>query len=409
MLSGTPLDQYLHGRLARYGTQLPVPRSELPVRIEVVSGEIAALPWDVPAPAPAAPGAWSAPLVSLEGPSVLREVPELDARIASLELEGEAARRQVEELSRRLAEDVAAGRLCPAPRPEVTAEQLGRPPVRSQRMQLGLLALALALLLAEAWAIAVPALSAAGRYPLVLGGEIRPDTIEALLTCAFALGTAIGLLALALVSLRAAGAFARAAGAVRRRAQGAALLAGLAGAAAIAAAAALPAPRSGFPPPSHAILLLAVNAGAAFLLRRAWRERAGRSAEVAAVLAWDRTRARALSERARRLDELGRAEALVGELEARRRRARARLDELAERAAAAARLLARAEETDRADRDRLARSLLGALERDRYEFVRQATVRGATDLLAAPRKPPVDPRPPGARDAPPAEPGRMAS
>ncbi len=410
VLSGTPLDEYLRGRLAQYAGRLAVPRAGLPVRIEVVSGEILALPGDPPAPCPPRPpaDAWAS-LVSLEGPSVLREVPELEARIASLQAEGEAARRRVEELSRHLADDVAAGRLCPAPRPEEGAAQLGRPPVRSPRLQLGLVALALALLLAEAWAIAVPALSAAGRYPLRLEGALRAGTVEAALTCTFALGIAIGLLALALVSLHAAEALAGAAGAARHRALGAAILAGIAAAAAVAAAAVLPAPRSGLPPPSHAILLLAVTASAAFLLRRARREQAGRSAEVAAVLAWDRARAHALGDRARRLEELSRAQVLVGEIEARRSRARARLDELAERSAAAARLIARTEQTERAERDRLARSLLGALERDRYEFLRQATVRGATELVSAPRKPPGSPNPPGAREAPPAEPGRMAS
>jgi hypothetical protein len=157
------------------------------------------------------------------------------------------------------------------------------------------------------------------------------------------------------------------------------------------------------------VLLLAVSAGAGLVLRRARRERAERSAEREAALAWDRERVRALGERARRHEELAWTEAAVQDLERLRAGARARLDQLAERSTAAARILAHAEQTARAARNRLAQTLLGALERDRYEFLRQATARGATDLLFPSRTRPDEPRPPAASDAArPPEPGRMA-
>ncbi len=411
VLARTTLDEYLRSRLARYLLHLAVPRSQLPVRIEVVGGEILAVRRHDPPPPPASADAdaWAAPLVALEGTSVLREAPELRARIASLENGGAAARRRVDELSRQLAEDMAAGRLPPDPRPEDGPEQLGRPPVRSPGRQLGMVAVAVAAVLAEAWAIAVPALSAAGHYPIVLDGELGTDTLQAALTCTFALGLALGLLALALVSLRSAEAFGRAVAAPRqRRGRGAALLAGMAAAWAAAAAATIPAPRSGLPPASHALLLLSVTAGAALMLRRAGRERDERSAELTAALVWDRDRARALGERARRLEELTWAEAALREIGRLQRRAWARMDELVERSAAAARILAQAEQTERADRARLAQSLRAALERDRYEFLRQATVRGAADLLSGPWRPPAEPRSPVADEAPARESGRMA-
>ena len=289
--------------------------------------------------------AWAAALVSLEGPSILRETQELRARLASLDARSDAARRRAVELSERFAADLADGKLAAAPRLEHTAEQLGRPPVRSPGRELGLASVAITALLTEAWAIALPALSATGRSPPTVTGALRPETIEAVLTCAFALGISVGLLALALLTLRAAEAFVReATAAARRRVHVTALLVGILGAAGAVAAATLPAPRSGLPPPSHAFLLLSISAGTALLLRGARRERDERAAEAAAALAWDRERARALGERAQRLEELVWAEAAMREVDGLRQRTSTRLDQLVRRSTAAARLVARAEE-----------------------------------------------------------------
>ena len=114
-----------------------------------------------------------------------------------------------------------------------------------------------------------------------------------------------------------------------------------------------------------------------------------------------------LGERARRVEEVAWAKGRVADLERRRERARGRLDHLARRAANAARLVAMAYERDRKNRDRLTRSLIWALERDRYEFLRQATARGATDLLAG-WKHPGETRPTAEQDAPAPAVGRMA-
>lgn len=411
VLARTSLDEYLRARLAWYSAHLPVVRSRLPVHVEVAGGEIVWGPWEGPVSAPTGEGAdaWAAALVSLEGPSILRETQELRARLASLDARSDAARRRAVELSERFAADVADGKLAAAPRLEDTAEQLGRPPVRSPGRELGLASVAITALLTEAWAIALPALSATGRSPPTVTGALRPETIEAVLTCAFALGISVGLLALALLTLRAAEAFVReATAAARRRVHVTALLAGILGAAGAVAAATLPAPRSGLPPPSHAFLLLSISAGTALLLRGARRERDERAAEAAAALAWDRERARALGERAQRLEELVWAEAAMREVDGLRQRTSTRLDQLVRRSTAAARLVARAEELARSDRLRLAQSLLGALERDRYEFVRQATARGATDLLPEQWNPPAEPHAGAADEGPATQSDRLA-
>ncbi|GAO02859.1 hypothetical protein PSR1_01735 [Anaeromyxobacter sp. PSR-1] len=68
----------------------------------------------------------------------------------------------------------------------------------------------------------------------------------------------------------------------------------------------------------------------------------------------------------------------------------------------------------------MAQSLVSALELDRYEFLRQAAARGATDLIAPPRRRaggdgrrPEPPRPEAAPPSPVAVPvpegGRLAS
>jgi hypothetical protein len=142
-------------------------------------------------------------------------------------------------------------------------------------------------------------------------------------------------------------------------------------------------------------LLLAVPLGAALVLRRARREREKCETDLVAALAWDRERVRVLTDRARRLEELEWCEAEEGDLERQRAVTRQRFREIAQRAMAAARLAEEAERRERAALARLAQSLVGALELDRYEFMRQATAHGAAELVAKRRRghePPPPPR-----------------
>jgi hypothetical protein len=267
----------------------------------------------------------------------------------------------------------------------VPAGELGRPQARSPAGAIALVAVAGAATLAEAWALALPVLRAAGAAPPRPGAE--PGLLPLLLLAGFALAVAVGLLALALAAVHALGRLpdqpARTAARRRRAARGAA--AGLLAAAAVAVAAGAPAPRAGSAPLREALLLLALPAGAALALRAARRERRRRAADLAAVLAWDRARTAALAVRAARLEQLAWAEEAL-QLAARRRTGAQRLlEELRRRAQAAARLLARAAARERRRRHRVSLSLLGALERDRYAYLRQAAAQGREELASGGR------------------------
>jgi hypothetical protein len=138
---------------------------------------------------------------------------------------------------------------------------------------------------------------------------------------------------------------------------------------------------------------VSVPLAAALVMRAGRRDAEQRELDLAAALAWDRERARALGERVRRLEELEWAEDEERARERQRDVARRRLKEVNARAAAAARIAAEAERKERAALSRLAQSLVGALELDRYEFIRQAFARGAHELVAQRRRPSPEPRP----------------
>jgi hypothetical protein len=385
--------------------------------VEVEDGELVVHPVE-PERRPAAPDAdetesWLAPLVAAEGPVIRQEVAELEVRLAVLDGEGEAARRRTEELQRQLAADVATGRVAAPPTIEATAEQMGRPSVRSAALQAVLLTLGAAAVIAETWQIAVPLFRSAAIDPTRLRTEFLARPAEVIFAATFALGIAVGLFALAHAALDAAAAIAKGGDDRRHRgwlgaaAAGAAVLSALVA----SAAAALPAPAPAMPPWTYVLLVLAVPVGTTLVLRRAREERMQREAELAAALAWDRERARSLADRARRLEELAWAEEEEREIERHRELARRRLREIGNRALAASRLDAEVERRERAALARLAQSLIGALELDRFEFIRQASARGAQDLLASGRrKAPAEPRPAAIIEPAPAavDAGRMA-
>lgn len=421
--AGVPLDDYLRSRLGRYAAGLPVPRTQLPLSIEVEDGEILvgeAAPERRPA-APADADAWLAALIQLEGPAVRQEVAELEIRLATIEVEADAARRRGEELSRRLAADVAAGTVCAPPQVEATAEQLGRPPVSSAVPQAGLRAFAAASIAAETWQVALPLLRAAGVDPSTLAASAARSPAETTFAFAFALGIAGALMALAWAGFDAASVLSSGEQDVARRrysalgAAGAGLLSiGLA-----AAVAALPRGMGGLPAAVSTLLLVSVPVGAALALRVARSQSTRRGLELADALEWDRTRARALADRARRLEELDWAEAEERDLERERDAARRRLRAIGARATSAERLASEPARRRRAELSRVAQSLVSALELDRYEFLRQAAARGATDLIASRRRRsgpdgrrPEPPRPeasPAPVAVPVPESGRLAS
>lgn len=391
--AGVSLDDYLRSRLARYLSALQVPRARLPIWIDVEDAQIVAGPHEPErrASATAPADAWLSALAAVEGPAVRQEVSELELRLAQLEGEADAARRRSEELARRLAADVAAG-LVPAPSTvEATPEQLGRPDVRSALPQLALLAFAGLATLAEAWQVAGPLMRAAGMDPAALFVEAARRPVEVAFAAIFGLGIAAGLIGLAHTSLGALNTLATEAGDARRRAWhwasaiGAALLAVLVA----LALATLPAPASALPPWSSTVLLVAVPVGVTLVLRAGHALAERRADQLYSALLWDRERARAISERGRRLEEISWAQELEKDLGSQREAARARMRDISARASEASRLAATAEQREHAALARLAQSLVSALELDRYEFIRQATEQGADALLVPRRRPPV--------------------
>lgn len=410
--AGVPLDDHLRARLAHHLAALRVPRERLPLQPEIDDGRIA-----VRRPAPgvepgvepgAAPDedAWLAPLVALEGPAVRQEVASLEIRASVLEGELDDARRRAGDLGRALAGDVAQG-LVPAPSAvDATAEQLGRPPVRSGAPHALALLFAVALLAAETRQLAGPLLAASGLAPGAVAATFARAPVEVVLPVLFALGIAGALLALAVGGLAAAAEVVRAEAAPsRRRGLAATGLSALAVSALLAlAVAALPGGADA-PAPVAALLLLALPLASALALQAARGDRALRQEELARALEWDRARAQDLLARARRMEELEWAEEQVRQREAAREAARRRLRELSARAVEAGRVAAEAARREREALARVAQGLVAALELDRFEYLRQAGARGETDLLRR-RKPEVRAV---AEPAPAADAGRLAS
>jgi hypothetical protein len=439
--AGVTLDDYLRSRLARYLATIPVARGRLPLAVDVDDGQLVVQPVAPErtafAPTREDPDAWLAPLIAAEGPAARHELSELEVKLALLEGAADAARKRTEELSHRLGSDVAAGLVAAPPTVEATAEQLGRPPVRTAGPQGLLFAFAAAAIAAETWQVAMPLLRSADVDPVRLAEELRAKPIEVGFAAIFALGVSAGLFALAHAGLAAAQAIFRGEDDARRRrwlaagGAGAALLAALVAVAvswitgviyttrAYRSVAALPSTRTAMPPWTLVLLLLALPVATGILLSGARTEAEKRDLELAAALQWDRERARALAERERRLEELSWAEDEERAIERERDAARRRIREIGARAMTATRLAVEAERKERAALARLAHSLVAALEIDRYEYVRQATVRGASELVAARRRKagadgqraplfeaaPVSPAPVAVK----VEPGRLAS
>jgi hypothetical protein len=406
--AGVTLDEHLRGRLAHYVAALPVSTARLPLEIEVEDGSLAIRTSKAPPPpiGPGGPDGWLDALVEAEGPAVRQEVADLEVRAVLLDGAVENARSRAEELSRRFAADVSVGAVMGETAVEASAEQMGRPPVRSVVPAMTLGTFAAAALLAATWQIARPLLRAAG---------LDPDPLDALalrapavaFTLLFALAVAVGIFGLLHGALAAALALVRSEPDPQRRGALQAGGAGQALAAALVASAvaALPLPDApGTPPWTFVVLLLAVPLAAALAVRASRAETTARAAELAEALAWDRERARGLADRGRRLDEIAWAERLERELRAEREACRRRLREIGARAVAAAR---REEEARRREADslsRLAHSIFAALEADRIEFLRQSAARG----VVARRRPP-EPRPVVVERASPPEPGQAAA
>jgi hypothetical protein len=373
--AGVRLEDFLRNRLAKYAARLPVPLEELPVSVEISGGEPVvrskAPPRAFGPRPPAAPAPSSArALVERDGPGAAREIHDAELALDALDARAAALRARIEEGSRAYAEALASGALAPRPDVEATPEQLGRPPVPSPAPVWALRAFVGALAAAEAWRFSGPVLAAAGVDAAGVDEALRLSPVRAGFALAFAIGAAAAVFSLAIVALARAADALDDAPAPRRGALGtvAALAAALsAGGVAVAA--------SSEARWAHAVLLVAIPFTGAILAR--WSSSLARrhAGALDAALAWDRERAREALERGRRVEALASAEEELRAVEGERAAARRRVGRLQRRAIEAERHALLASRADARRLDRLAEGLAGALELDRYLFVRLAAER----------------------------------
>jgi hypothetical protein len=392
--AGVRLDDFLRFRLARYASELSVPPSALPVDVAVEGGE--PVVHTRPAPprthaafmAPRGPddARWLRAVIELEGPIAARELADAETAVDALDARAVAQRSRIDEIARGIADDVAAGKILPPPRVDGTPEQMGRPPVPSSAPVTALRGFAAALLLAETWQLAGPVLAAGGVDPALLGLAAHSDPLGVALGLVFALGAAAAIFALAHVSIsRAVDVFAETPVERRRRYLGATS----GGAALVAAAVAGTALVPGRWP--IVVLLVAVALAAAFIFRLASRMQGARAGAVAAALGWDRARYAELADRARRVQVLEWATDELRQIEADRLAARRRLRALQRRAIEADRHAAEAQVAEARQLERLADSLVTALELDRYLFIRLASATENGALLLRRDRPAYEP------------------
>jgi hypothetical protein len=392
--SGVRLEDFLRNRLARYAARLPVALEDLPVVIDIDGGEpvVKSRPAAQPAtpvtyaasyaPSYAQPRAedqarWVRSLVEREGPFAAQEIREALAALSALDERVASARERADALARTLADDLAAGKV-PAPAAvDATPEQLGRPPVPSPTPAASLRVFVLALVVAEAFFFSGPILAAQGVDPAHVIEALSASPVPVGMAIVFALGAAAAVFAFASVSLDRTAQLAGASDSARRRlgamsAIAAALLAGG------VAAAATTTNRL-----AHVALLAVVPFAGALLLRAAARLQVARDAAIEAALAWDRALARDVSERARRVEIVEQARAEVERLEVERADSRHRVRALEQRAVSAERAASERSHLEAHRLERLAEALAGALELDRYAFLRLAT-EATHDALVRP-------------------------
>ncbi|HET8542227.1 MAG TPA: hypothetical protein VFL83_20295 [Anaeromyxobacter sp.] len=373
--AGVRLEDFLRSRLAKYASRLPVPLEELPVTIEISGGEAVVRSKAPPRSFGPRPPAADAPaparaLVARDGPAAAREIDDAELALEALHARAAALRARVEAESRAFADALAAGTVAPRPDLEATPEQLGRPPVPSPGPIWALRGFVAALAAAEAWRLSGPVLALAGIDAAGVDEALLLSPLRAGFALAFAAGAAAAVLAFAGVALARAADALDDAPAPRRTALGA-----LAAAASAASAGGIAVAASSGAPWGHAVLLVAVPFTAALLYRWSSALARRRAGALDAALAWDRDRAREALERGRRVEALAAAQEELRAVEAERAVARRRVARLQRRAIEAERHALLAARADTRRLERLAEGLAGALELDRYLFVRLAAER----------------------------------
>lgn len=399
--AGIRLDDFLRHRLARYAADLPVALEALPVDIGVEGGE------PVVRARPRAPGstalgaslgarntepAWVKALLQREGAGAVAELRDAEAALEILATRADAARARIDAASTALADDLSRGRISAPFEIDATAEQLGRPPVPPPWPTFLLRGFALALLAAETWRLSGPILGSIGLTVDDLPRALERAPLSTGLALAFAVGAAGAVFALLMVAVRRAAELVGMRGAGGHRALLAAASASAGGlAAAVAGISAAPARGA------EALLLLAVPLAAVQAVRVAARWSGERAAAEAAALEWDRDRTRELVERGRRAGVVVEAERALQRIEEDRTEARRRLRALERHAVEAHQAEEAGAQAEAARLDRLAEALVGALELDRYAYLRRSAGREPRPQVRVDRPVLLEPAPGGER------------
>lgn len=379
--SGVGVDDFLRHRLALYAARLPVALEALPASIDIEGGEpvVRARPHPTSS---ALHGAtlgsrnaeprWLRSLLEREGAGAVGEIQDAEAAVDALTARAVAAQARIDEVTRAVAEDIAEGRVTAPVEIEATAEQLGRPPVPAPWPALILRGFALALLAAETWRLAGPILASVGLSADDLRSALDRAPVSTGLALAFALGAAGAVFALVAVTVRRALELTSEPGARGYRALVATSALAAAGLSAVGVGV------GGVPARwAEAALLVTVPLAAVLALREAARLSAVREDAEREALAWDRERTRELVERGRRAALIAEAERALRLIEAEREDARRRLRALERRAIEAHEAAEAAARADATRLERLSEAVVGALELDRYAYLRRAASREA--------------------------------
>ncbi len=396
--AGIALEDFLRHRLAQHLGTLPVPRARLPVSLSIEEGGTVACRAVDPAPRHAP---WLESFLRAEGSASLGPEIELArADAARFAARIEAQRERVDGVGREL-EEVARGTEVADPDDDAQARQMGRPPLPPP-LGLALQFFALALLLAEAWQLALPCLEAAGVGTQDITAELYRNPVGVVLGSIFALGAAVSLFVLVHVALRRGLEILEAQPGPGRRLWGGTVSASAAALAAVMVWS-IASTRPGAHRPidhDHAcvtlfLIALAIPITTAWLLRASRRLQDARESAAALARRWDQEHYRSLAGLSRRAAALAEEDRRLARLEAERGEAMGRLRGLQQRLATAERLAADAADVEQQELARLAQAIAASIELDRYEYVRQAAAHG----ISVERRKAPTPTPPPTRPA----------
>ena len=370
--SGIRVDEFLQHRLSHYLSAVPISPDRLPVVFRVdEGGKLSIEPRAGERSSPPCLGAY----LKANGSGAVQsdvllaqgEVARLSADLQDHAPQLELARREAEEASREpTIAELDGGSL----------EALGRPPVPPPWSAL-VQGFGLLLLLGEAWQLAVPVLESSGVKTHDLVGEALANPGGVALASVFALGAAVSLFLIVDQALRRVRTlFEALPAAPRARWTAAAATAALLFAAAVSWSISGLRPGESQIDPQYArftlfLLALALPVTTSLLLQVARRLRSRRAGALAAAVAWDQVRYRALAGFTHKAATLAAEEREHVRLEKARDAAIRRLRSLRARAQLAERYAAEAAAAEDQELDRLAQVIASALELDRYELLRQ--------------------------------------